>query len=176
MIRLVYEILTYFFPNIFFKPCFKRIDDIINTKPELCKKCGGRCCIKCGCYYSPEDFGKITYQKLKKEISKGNIKIQYIHGKYLDSKKGVFILRVKNVGEAAVGKNLKSKCVFLTKEGCKLSFEDRPAGGKLLIPFIDDNGIVRCYNSYSLYDCCKEWHTYRRIVKKLVRYYRRKRS
>ena len=170
------RLLTYFFPNTFFKPTIKIGDKEHNVNEELCSLCKGRCCKKSGCHFSPEDFGKITYQSLKKKIDKGWIHIEYIEGKYIDSKKGTYILRVRNKGEGKVGSYSKNGCLYLTDNGCFLNYEDRPTGGKLLIPIVDKDGIGRCYNSYSLLDCCTEWYTYRRILKRLVRYYKRKRK
>ncbi len=167
------RLLTYLFPNVFFKPTIKLMDEKRNVDTELCKLCKGRCCKKSGCHYSPEDFGKITYQSLREKIDNGCIHIEYIPGKYTDTKKGTFILRVKNKGERTVGPYLETGCMFLTEDGCHLDYDHRPTGGKLLIPILDIEGIGRCYNSYSLRDCCYEWHTYRRILRKLVRHYKR---
>ena len=173
MNKLLYKILVFFFPNKFYKPAYKWFDAEEDTDPDLCKKCGGRCCLKCGCYYSPDDFGKITFIKLKRIIDRGYIKIEYIPGKYFNSKRGTYILRIRNKGESITGHSISSKCILHSKMGCKLPLEKRPSGGKMLIPIVDYEGIARCYNRYGLDDCCHEWNAYRRIVRHLVRYYRK---
>lgn len=167
------RILSYFFPNICYKPVYKLLEAEYNINSEYCSLCKGRCCKKAGCHFSPDDFGNITYHKLKRIIDEGYIRIEYIPEKYLSTKKGAFILRVRNVDEPIVGKYKKTGCMFLTENGCKLDFAHRPTGGKLLIPIIDNEGIGRCYNAYSLEDCCNEWYTYRRIVWKLVKHYKK---
>ena len=167
------KLLTYFFPNKFYKPVYKLIDAEHNVNNEHCSLCKGRCCKKAGCHFSPDDFGKITYRKLKKIIDKGYIRIEFIPKKYLSLNDGVFILRIRNVDEPVVGKFRKTGCMFLTENGCKLDYNHRPTGGKLLIPIIDYEGIGRCYNMYSVDDCCKEWYTFRRIIRKLVKHYKK---
>lgn len=47
---------------------------------ELCKKCGGGCCKRMGCHFSPDDFAEITYESLKSKIDEGNISIDWWEG------------------------------------------------------------------------------------------------
>lgn len=68
---------------------------------QLCKKCGGRCCKRMGCHYSPEDFKEITYESLKKEIEKGFISIDWWEGNPFEENKDDDIsrahyLRIRN--------------------------------------------------------------------------------
>ena len=64
---------------------------------SVCSSCGGYCCKRCGCHYSPDDFSEISYEYLRKEIEKGYISIDYVDREALLAKRGVYFLRVRNV-------------------------------------------------------------------------------
>jgi len=44
---------------------------------DICRECGGKCCKNMGCQFSPDDFKKISFNALKKEIEKGHISIDW---------------------------------------------------------------------------------------------------
>ncbi len=150
------------------------IDKRKTTDPELCSICKGRCCKNCGCFLSPQDFSKISYKVLNQEIQKGYISIDYVWKKNYE-KKGTLVLRIRNVGSPIVDIKRSSKphqCMMLTPNGCSFSYEERPLGGKLLIPLVNDKGYAVCYPRYSYIECAREWEPYKRILRKLYFKYR----
>ena len=52
--------------------------------------------------------------------------------------------------------------MLLTEEGCSLSYEERPKGGRLLIP--SDH---QCEVKYTKQDVACDWYEYRDILEKL---------
>lgn len=133
---------------------------------EMCRMCGGKCCKKCGCHFSPEDFGKISYELLKLKISKGYISIGIYE--YPEKGKGYF-LKMRDKGSGIISNNEKTGgCVYLTPNGCKFSYKDRPKGGRMLIP-----GEDFCYNQYDYIDCCNDWFPYEHLIEKLIRHFKK---
>ena len=51
----------------------KQMEKYINY--EMCKECGGLCCQQNGCIYLPEDFKRLSFNFLQKQIDKGKISI-----------------------------------------------------------------------------------------------------
>lgn len=146
-----------------------------DTNPELCSKCGGQCCKKCGCHFSPDDFSEISFEFLKKELEKGYISIDYVHRNMCISCNGGYILRMRNINAPIVDTGLKrSPCILLTENGCKLDYFHRPSGAKLLIPSEDKNHVFTCESKYSIEQCCIEWIPYQNILFKLADFFTNK--
>lgn len=161
------------YPTLEYRSLEKDYDVSKNINCDLCSKCGGDCCKKCGCHFSPDDFEEISFEFLKKELEKGYISIDYVDGEMIYSDFGVYILRVRNQGADIVDACLireKSQCILLTENGCKLDYNHRPTGGKLLIP----NEDGRCRQKYDIFDCCYEWKPHQRILRDLVEYFETK--
>lgn len=143
-----------------------------NVDSETCARCGGICCKKCGCHFSPEDFKDLSYEGLKKEIEKGYISIDYVDGEIICSSYGAYILRIRNQGAPIVDTDYsrRAPCILLGKRGCKLTYEQRPAGAKLLIPNVVNN-VLDCYAMYSIDDCCYEWKPYQKVLSALRQHF-----
>lgn len=145
---------------------------------DVCSKCGGKCCKKCGCHFSPDDFKDISFESLKKEIEKGYISIDYVDGEIILEDFGIYILRVRNQDMPIVDTGFirNTHCILLTEKGCKLDYEHRPTGGKLLIPDekFESHESLRCHSNYDIDDCCHEWKPYQKILCKLVKYFKDK--
>jgi len=139
---------------------------------EVCSECGGKCCKKCGCHFSPDDFKEISFDFLKTEMEKGYISIDYVDGEMIFEPLGIYILRARNQGFPVVDTGYKrgTPCILLTEKGCKLDYEHRPAGGRLLIP-VKNGG---CYSNYDIEDCCYEWKPYQKILHELIEYFKDK--
>lgn len=137
---------------------------------ELCAKCKGACCKTMGCHYSPSDFKDLSYEGLKKEIEKGYISIDYWEGNPFKDNRDIpraYFLRIKNKGCEIVDASFGGVCSLLTENGCKLTFNNRPKGGRDLIPA--ENG--RCRSLYSKQDCAIEWYKYNHVLTKLAKEY-----
>ena len=142
---------------------------------ELCKKCGGECCKRAPCHYSPDDFKKISFKALKKEIEKGNISIDWWEGD-IDDKKDrygkVYYLRIKKIGGNIVDPSWGGvPCsIWNEKTGCPLPFKERPKGARALVPayLIPDLGIPgKCNSTYTREMCVLEWRKHHTILKRL---------
>ena len=137
----------------------------------MCKQCGGDCCKRCSCCFSPTDFEEISFDYLKMQLEKGYISI--------DTISSIYVLRVRNEDAPIVDTEVSKQhaalscgytpCILLTETGCKLDFAHRPFGGKMYIP--DFNGFIHCYTKYPDYVCTKEWKPYQDILKKLYDYF-----
>lgn len=89
-------------------------DALPRFNPALCEKCGGKCCKRTGCYYSPKDFSEISFETLFKHLCKGYTSIYPIDGFYTGLQNSL-ILKVRNVGEpVAIDKNYGyNQCILL---------------------------------------------------------------
>lgn len=137
---------------------------------ELCAKCGGICCKKCGCDYYVEDFDSFEIDYLQKVILENNISIvACTEFRRLATGKLIIIpllyLRARNVDRGPVDLiSLKKQCSLLTDLGCSYPKEKRPAGGLNLIP--KENG---CENLRNPVEMIKEWIKYQKVLQRLVK-------
>lgn len=154
-------------------------DNPENIDSKLCKECGGKCCIKCGCHFSPRDFKEVTFKDLQNEIKKGYISIEWVDGEIILRPGGCYILRVRNEGKPIVDNDYqRTHCILWTEDkGCKLDYENRPAGGRLLVPKRGYDPFTKkqeymCYSKYEISNCCDEWMEYQEILRELVEFFR----
>lgn len=131
---------------------------------EICAKCKGGCCRFYGCHFSPTDFKEISFESLKTEIEKGRISIDW-----WEAEPKEYFLRSRHVGEPVVCGSWGGVCVNLTENGCSLSWDERPLGGKALKPATVFGG--HCYTSYSKEACKNDWKKYAPILRELVDYF-----
>ena len=167
-------------PTLQYRSIEKDYSESRNVNSEICAECGGRCCKKCGCHFSPDDFKEISFEFLKNELEKGYISIDHVDGEMIYQDFGVDILRIRNKGAPVVDFTYKrSQCILLTENGCKLDYEHRPTGGKLLIPSAEviqlrDRTERSCHHEYDIMKCCYEWQPHQRILHRLVEYFKGK--
>ena len=164
-------------PRIPYRPVPKDYDNPKNLNPELCAECGGECCKTCGCHFSPDDFPKLTWESLEEEFWKGMITIEYVDGEQVYESFGAYIVRMRNVdGPAIEGGYFRSQraapCIMWTEKGCRLPYEKRPTGGRLLVPSRTEGGFYTCRNSYNLSDCWHEWKAFDRLLSDFVEAHR----
>ena len=152
------------------------ISKTVNSK--ICSECGGQCCKRCGCHFSPNDFEEITFDFLKKEIEKGYISLDYVDRNIIYEDSDIFILRIRNQGTPIVDLDcIRTPCILLTENGCKLNYSNRPTGGKLLIPSDKLEGFFQhraCEQRYSINDCCSDWKPYQNLLQSLATYFKDK--
>lgn len=153
-----------------------------NTEnPEICKECGGACCLRAPCHWSPRDIEDLSYSGLKKLLEeKKYISILRFPGSVCDSCLRTvscnnfyyYILRTRTrgTGIAAVARRIKADdhCILLKEDGCDISFKERPRGARLLIPEKDK----RCRHLYDLDDCIYEWQDHQDVLRKLFHYFK----
>lgn len=163
------------FPKLGPQLAHENLSDSVVIDKKLCSACKGVCCKVCGCFFSPFDFEKITFEYLSEQIArKGYISIRYIPKTRSGQGTGVFVLSVRNSDADIVDIPLRSRggCSLLTDKGCPFSDEERPTGGRLLIPVgnVDKKGKAHpnCFQSYRIEDVCCEWLPYKKILQKLA--------
>lgn len=151
-----------------------------NENKAVCKTCGGVCCKNMGCHLHPSDVfkdGIATAEAVRDLLLTENYSIDWWEGDprnidyddptYVD--RGYYI-RARHVGAPVVDPSFGGVCVMLTPTGCKLSFEDRPLGGKSLIPKSTATG--RCVSSFTKQDAALAWIPYHeQLMKGLELYY-----
>lgn len=148
---------------------------------QVCKECGGKCCKKAPCHWGPDDIKDLSYSGIKKFLKeKKYISVLRLPGEVcevcfrtIDYKGEYFYIlrtRTRGTGIAAVVNQIDKddKCMLLTPEGCKISFEERPKGARLLIPDEKRN----CNQLYSFDDCIFDWQGYQDVLEKVFRYFR----
>ena len=158
-----------YYPTLEYRSLPKDYSYAKNVNSEICSKCGGKCCKMCGCHFSPDDFEEISFESLKKEIEKGYISIDLVDGELIYSEINVYILRARNVNSPIVDYDYgeRGQCILLTESGCKLDYENRPSGGKLLVP----REATKCHQNYTIKNCCYEWLPHKKILKNLADYF-----
>lgn len=135
---------------------------------HACNVCKGKCCQTAPCHLSPIDIPNITFWGLIKEIGKGYLSIVQTH--HHNSGKTVYILRIRGLGRpiSDIASMFEIECSLLGKNGCLLSYEQRPLGAKMLIPSLE----TRCINVYDLNLCQKDWMPYQKLLKLLYKFYK----
>lgn len=130
----------------------------INEK--ICKKCGGKCCKSYPGIALPKDFGNSKeeiLQKLTQALKSGKWTIDWN-----DRKKEEYFVRpaVKGKENFIFDHSISGECVFLTKSGCKLKYNERPSGCLLLEPKSNE----KCIQHLSKRQAIEDWSKYKDII------------
>ena len=111
-----------------------------NENKELCSECGGYCCKKSGCDYYVSDFKRIDKNTILEALASEKISIvsAFVFERLNDDKivaTPFLYLRARNQDRDIVDLySVKTTCMSLTETGCAYTYENRPGGGKNLIP------------------------------------------
>lgn len=146
-------------------------DKIEGFQPsEFCRICGD-CCKHLGCEYSPDDFNDLSFDGLQEEIDKGFISIDWWEGhpENISWRGKTYFLRARNKRAPIVDPSWGGECKLLGKDGCKLSFEERPKGGRMLKPKSCDE--EECVSFYGKKASAIDWLKHQDTLKRLVGYY-----
>ena len=149
-----------------------------NCNYALCTECGGKCCKKVGCTFSPQDFirlsskRKLTPEGILNEVEKGYITLELYDGEPHFVEGFIWTPRMRNVGGPIIEdliayRQVKGPCIALRENGCAFSYEDRPTEGKLLIPR-KTNGKMNCKPRYSIGRALREWEPHQEILYEVV--------
>lgn len=142
---------------------------INNENHASCSQCGGKCCKSAGCHYSPRDFSEITPAILKKILDMGFVSIDWWEGDVFGNNRSrTYYLRIRHKGKGIIDPSWGGECMLLTETGCKLSFDERPMGGRVLEP---KGSIDKCTSKYTKEDCCKEWYSYQDLFDEIIDMY-----
>ena len=110
--------------------------------PEICKKCGGKCCKAMPGSAYPEDFKEPLFESLLSAFKSGNWAIDWWEGDPREGKEEVDVAyyirpRTKD-NDALFDPSWGGECIFLNNNGCILKPEERPQSCRLLEP--QENG------------------------------------
>ena len=147
------------------------MEEIVYENKNICRECGGKCCKKCGCDYSIENFDNLKIDNLQRILEQGDIsivsyqKFQYVRGMLINDP--FLYLRARNINRPVVDLlSLKTTCASLTEDGCKYTLEERPKGGVNLIPV---EGATRCYRVKDAMSIIDGWKNHQKTLATLVK-------
>lgn len=126
---------------------------------SLCSACGGYCCKQGPCFFMPEDFPDLSLEGLLKEFREKDYlciildEVPYISMRTEHWKTVVRLFE----------KRISGPCVLLTPTGCKFSYDERPTGGKLLIP----DPFHHCHLKLDANSFDKAWKPYSEVLHQL---------
>lgn len=150
-------------------------DNLKNENLDICSECGGRCCNKCGCDYAIVDFRDRTYKGLLEALAKGDKSIvAALDFKTMPSGKFIatpfLYLRARNTDRDIVDLvSMKTRCSLLNYDGCSHDYENRPFGGRNLIPSRKEDGP--CMPDVEPLDYLMAWSPYQKQLRKIVKHY-----
>lgn len=151
----------------YFKPASY---DSSKVNIELCKKCGGNCCNGMGCHICPSDLKEISVESIISLINEtGCISIDWWHGNPITDEatnENTYYLRIKNSKAKVIDPSFRGICSILTDNGCPLSFEYRPKGGRELVPH-----ETKCYTNYSKQQSAADWYEHQDVLKEVYEYF-----
>lgn len=132
-------------------------------KPEICRRCGGKCCKYYPGAATPEDFGApdrgVLLEKLRFALASGRWTVDWDGGG--DEK--VYFVRpaIKGMENSAFDHAYTGECTFLRPEGCELPLHQRPESCRMLIPVEEG----RCDNQgYTRRSVAERWRGYQNEV------------
>lgn len=151
-----------------------------NENTVVCQECGGFCCRTAGCEIFPQDVKKwfntdtITKEHIHKLLSTGLIQldwweedVRYFEFGYKedyfnthDYYSECYFLHMRSVHDPAVCGSFGGICRALSNEGCILSWELRPTGGKSLVPI----KRFHCTAELSKPHCALAWIPYHDLL------------
>ena len=134
-----------------------------------CAKCG-QCCLKNACACVPEDFDDLSVKGIEKILDSGKYMICAFYGN-ASMPNGIPIEALPVITAREVGcpdngiyiTMLHSKCAMLGPNGCKLSEDERPSQGLLLIP---DGKGCKCYLDAPTDFWREHWNALDEVIKK----------
>ena len=149
--------------------------EVRNENLDICRECGGACCIKCGCDYAVGDFNEKSYNAFLEALSVGDKSIVAVmnfrelnNGKFIAEP--ILYIRARNENRDIVDLvSMKTRCSMLSDTGCKYDYEHRPFGGKNLKPVRASEGKCRPVVSPLL--MIEEWIPYQKQLSKIVKRY-----
>ncbi len=148
-----------------------------------CAVCMGRCCKEKGCCLSPQDMLKeLKRRNQTQEPEKLGREELYeqILSMLKDEKEGlyavdyfssgsgpVFYLRMRHKCYTFIGIDAIGECVALSENGCSLSADRRPKGGR----FLESNEKMQCIQHYTREMMQQEWLEYQDILSSIFNEY-----
>lgn len=106
---------------------------------DICRKCGGECCKNCAGIIFPDELKPNIESEIIRLLRTENYAIDWWDGDIEEGEEYWRIMFVRPAHKNAIGKiedaSWGGECVFFKEEvGCKLKFEQRPHGCRMLEP------------------------------------------
>ena len=133
----------------------------------LCSKCKGACCKKCPGAAFPSDFKEPLLDSLVEAFRSGKWCVDQSAGRNQR-----FVRPALAGGYHPVDPSWEGRCVFLTADGCKLPWEDRPTVCRRLEPARANTSVTVAYSlcryhgetRESLLDSAAAWRPFRDVI------------
>lgn len=141
-----------------------------------CAECKGRCCKDKGCSLSPEDLMialKNRKEHKHEELYEQTLALltdpQGLYAiDYFSRPEGTcFYLRMRHKCYTFIGVDAMGECIALTGEGCSLTEEQRPKGGR----YLESRADRACIQHYGREDMCRDWEPYQEVLGAIWREY-----
>ena len=170
-------------PDEYHQKVWKYYAERRNENVHICRECGGNCCKNVPCHYSPDDFEDLSYRAMKRlmkqkkyisvvRFSKRIVEVSFDY-EVSNAYKHFYILRIRTSGTGIAARAGEIEdgdlCMMLTDKGCKLPYEMRPKGARMLIPKWEK----RCEQLYNMDDCVHDWVYHQQLLSRLYSYFER---
>ena len=135
----------------------------------ICKECGGKCCLRCGCTYMVSDFPILNKEVVHNLLNTQRVSIsssQFLLESINKDYKFHYILqlRARNIDRGEIDLfSFTNTCASLTSNGCYFDLKNRPGCGVHLIPDKDD-----CYVDYDSNEELFKWFNYQNMLKEVI--------
>ena len=146
------------------------------SNPEICAKCGGKCCKRLPGFFYPQQLGETDEEvqiKLTEMLKTGRYSIDRWEGDPCDHEWDdpnqvpyVFMIRPRGLGKEIFDDPFceETICLFLGPKGCELAESDRPMNCQLLEPRSDENCIEHHQmGRHGKHEAAMLWRPYRDI-------------
>lgn len=134
-----------------------------------CSLCKGKCCREHGCALAPEDLllaGRLdSKEKLLTYLQKEDNLLAIDRNGTANG--FLYYIRMRHKCYTFIGVDALGECAALTKEGCSLSYEERPKGGRMLKSSPD----FCCSQEYSLQEMEEDWAPYQGLLSEIFQEY-----
>ena len=143
------------------------MNDIIatdnNENESICSKCGGVCCTRIPGEYTPADFDN-SWDKVLEKIEEGEVSFDWYdnYKEYLND--GYYLRPKTTVADELFDPSWGGACIMWdSMTGCKLPFNERPTGCRLLEPREDGE----CHSDFSKLDAANAWEPFHERIEEL---------
>lgn len=138
--------------------------------PEMCARCGGKCCAYYPGITSPEQWGAPDKEVMRRRIAAALDSGRYVLDDWVGNPKVEHELDLSVVAVYMVRPAVKDgkrrllnngPCTFLGNSGCDLSYTDRPRQCSNLVPGADGED---CSGSYDKRQAAIDWMDYQDVL------------
>lgn len=149
-----------------------------NEAPDVCSQCGGKCCTMLGGGINPLEIGDVTRERIIELLNTGFVAIDWYEGDVYTNKgvkspydtefKRMYFLRMRHKNAGAVDPAFCGVCKLHTKDGCILSFDQRPYGCRSLYPIKTEDNETICVGAYEKAQMAIDWAPYYSIFEDIL--------